>query len=217
MSDDPDNHEAPYNLLDAGITLASPQTVVMDPREAHPPGIVTELAANAVRFMLATCKIEPDFSRESLAFADFYVKEARDAVKARPETLAVTVNALGAYLGEIARRIHKCWWRIDHKDYGSWRLEFEQVWLAFYPMQVAHVSLTLEDDSAGFSGFEMKAPDRDALLARLDNLPGVSEEAYFAPSTKIEILDIAVDALLAQRAQQPHEARPYVPVDYEAH
>ena len=52
-------------------------------------------------------------------------------------------------------------------------------------------------------------------LDRLAELPGVSEEAYFAPSTKLEVLDIAVDALLAKRAKNPDGARPYEPSDYE--
>src|SRR5690606_24904746 len=96
-----------------GITLAGPKTLAMDPDEVHPPGRVMELAASAVRFILASLKLEPDFSRESLALLDHYTGEARAAAAERPETLPLTAHALGTYLGEVVRRHHRCWWRID--------------------------------------------------------------------------------------------------------
>lgn len=207
MSDDP---------FDAGITLAGPRTIAMDLDEVHAPGAVVEQAANAVRFMLATAKMEADFSRESLAIVDYYVTQARAEVKERPEALPLLANAVGAYLGEVVRRTHACWWRIDHQDPGAWRLEFAPVFLAFYPVQVITTSLLMEDDEAGFSGFELPKEDRLALIDRLAEQGNVSEEMYFAPTTKVEVLDVCVDALLAKRARNPDAARPYVPGDYAA-
>jgi hypothetical protein len=115
----------------------------------------------------------------------------------------------------VVRRSHACWWRIDHADPGSWRLEFRNVWLSFYPVQVVYTALTRDDGDNSFPGFEMNPSDRDALLARLEALPKVSEQEYFAPSTKLEVLDIAVDALVAQRARSSEVAMPYGPSDYE--
>lgn len=199
---------------DRGITLAGMSTIAMDLDEAHPPGIVTEAAANAVRYILAATKVEPDFSFESLALVDHYIEQARVEVMERPEVLPLTAQTLGAYLGEIVRRRHACWWRIDRKDPGAWRLEFHQVYLAFYPVQVAYVCLTEEDDEAAFGGMEMPPLDMDHLAARLDAMPGVSEELFYVPTTRLEVLDIAVDALLAQRAMHPEAARPYSAADY---
>ena len=207
------------DLLDEdgpGISLAGPNTLAMDPDEVHPPGRVMELAAAAVRFMLASYKVEPDFSPESLALLDQYTRDARAAVAERPETLPLTAQTLGAYLGEVARRKHRCWWRIDTADPSAWRLEFATVYLAFYPVQVMHTALLgAEDEEGGFSGFELAAASQADLADRLANMPGVSEEAFSSPSLKVEILDIVVDALLAQRARDPDAARPYVPHDYE--
>lgn len=203
-----------------GITLAGPNTQAMDPDEVHPPGRVMELAASAVRFIFASVKVEPDFSREALALLDHYTTEARAAVAARPETLPLTAHALGAFLGEVVRRHHRCWWRIDPKDPSAWRLEFGNVHLAFYPVQVMHTALLRDEEDeegAAFSGFELDPQSQRELADRLENLPGVSEETYFTPSLKVEILDILVDALLAKRARNPDAARPYVPGDYEAH
>lgn len=199
------------------VSPAKRASIAMDLDEVHPPGKVLELAANCVRFVLAKYKVEPDFEADTLSLIDHYVQDARAELKERPEAMALMAHSVGAYLGEVVRRGgHACWWRIDHADPGSWRLEFRNVYLAFYPVQIAYVALEGKEEEGSFSGFELDADDRDALLDRLAQLPGVSEEAYFAPSTKLEVLDIAVDAMLAKRAGNPDEARPYEPADYEA-
>ncbi len=200
-----------------GISPAGERSFTMDLDEVHAPGAVMELAAACVRFVLAKYKIEPDFTKETLPFVDHYLEEARAAVAERPEALALTAHAVGAYIGEVVRRSHACWWRIDRDDPGAWRLEFRNVWLSFYPVQVVYDALTRDDGDTSFGGFELTPEDRDALLERLSNLPQVSEQEYFAPSTKLEVLDIAVDALLAQRARDPDGARPYEPHDYDGH
>ena len=198
-----------------GVSPAGEHNIVMDLDEIHAPGAVMELAANCVRFVLAKYKVEPDFTKETLPFIDHYVEEARAAVAERPETLAITAHAVGAYIGEVVRRSHACWWRVDHDDPGAWRLEFRQVYMSFYPVQVVYTALTREDDPATFGGFELPPEDRDALVERLAHLPQVSEQEYFAPSTKLEVLDIAVDALLAKRARSTVPVRAFEPKDYE--
>jgi hypothetical protein len=198
-----------------GVSPPAYGTVVMDPDEEHPPGKVMDLAAACVRFVQTKYKIEPDFTKDTLSVVDHYVEEARASIASRPETLALTAHAVGAYIGEVARRTHACWWRIDHGDPGAWRLEFRNVYLSFYPVQVVYGSLTHDDDEASFGGFELPESDRDHLLDRLASLPKVSDVEYYAPSTKLEVLDIVVDAMLAQRAHQPGIARPYEPSDYE--
>jgi hypothetical protein len=197
-----------------GVSIPQHVTVAMDPDEEHPPGKVMELAASCVRFVVAKFKVEPDFTRDTMPMVDHYIDQARDDVKERPEAMAVIAHAAGAYIGEVARRTHACWWRIDHADPGAWRLEFRNVYLSFYPVQVAYAALTREEDSSSFAGFEMPDDDRDGLLARLAELPQVSEGEYFAPSTRLEVLDIAVDALLAKRANDPSFTRAYGPDDY---
>jgi len=198
------------------VSPAGPHTIVMDEDEDTPPGKVLELAAACVRFVMGKYEIEPDFTSETLALVDHYVAEARGDVKERPEALALTAHAVGAYLGEVVRRTHACWWRIDHADPGAWRLEFRNVYLSFYPVQVAYWALTQTEDGASFSGFELPTDDMDALVSRLEQLPPVGEDEYWAPSTKLEVLDIAVDALLAKRARDPTSRGTLGPKDYTA-
>jgi hypothetical protein len=197
------------------LSPAGERSVAMDLDEVVPPGQVLELAAACVRFVATKLKIEPDFTSETLSLIDHYVAEARREVSEHPETLALTAHAVGAYLGEVVRRSHACWWRVDRDDPGAWRLEFRTVFLSFYPVQVAYTALTLEDAPVTFGGFELPDDDRDALQARLDKLPPVSEDEYFAPSTRLDLIDIVVDALLAKRARDPSGARLFEPRDYE--
>jgi hypothetical protein len=197
----------------SGISPAGQHTLVTDLDEP-PPGRVLELCAACVRFVLTKYKVELDFTADTLPMVDHYVEEAREAIAARPETMALTAHAVGAYLGEVVRRHHACWWRIDHDDPGAWRLEFRDVLLTFYPVQVAYTAITRDDEDAALSEFELPQADRDALFERLAQLPPVSEDEYFAPSTKVEVLDIAVDALLARRARDPDGTRSFGPDDY---
>ncbi len=206
----------PHGVVPMPQPRAPGRIIVMDVDEAHPPGAVTELAANCVRFVLSKMNIELDFKHDTLSLLDHYVAEARADIKGRPEALALTAHAIGAYLGEVVRKSHHtCWWRIDHDDPGAWRLEFRTIYLAFYPVQVAYAALTKEEDEANFSGFELTPDDRSALASRLADLPSVDEDEYFAPSTRLDLLDIAVDALLAKRAQSSEMVRPFEPSDYE--
>ncbi len=214
----PKNNGAPIHALSPrdGISPAGTRSVAMDLDETIPPGVVLEAAASCVRFVLQAVKIELDFERDTLALLDHYVMTARPAVKERPETLALTAQAVGAYFGQVVRRVHACWWRVDHGDVSAWRLEFHDVFLAFYPVQMAYAALRADPDGADFSSsIELGKEAREALTLRLSALPPVSDMAFYAPSSSLEVLDIAVDAMLALRARNPENARQYTPGDYQ--
>jgi hypothetical protein len=201
-----------------GITPAGPDAVVLRPEapaDGPPPPEVLELAAACVRFVTATVKVEPDFLAETLPLVDHYVEQARAAVRERRETLPLTARAVGAYLGEVVRRAHRSWWRIDEGDPGAWRLEFEDVLLAFYPVQVAFSALTLDEGARSFGGFEMRRGDREAVVRRLRELPDVSEREYFLPSTRLELLDIVLDELGARKMVDRYARERLGPGDYE--
>jgi hypothetical protein len=198
-----------------GISPAGEKSWAMQPGDDAPPRPVLDLAAACVRQVLAAHRVALDFTPETLPFLDHYLREARAEVRSRPDTLPLVAHAAGAYLGEVVRKSHVCWWRLDGHDPGAWRLEFRDAYLAFYPVQVVHTALTRDQDDPAFSGLEMPRADLESLAARLAALPEVGEEEYFAPSTRAEILDIAVDALVARRASEPDGLRQLEPSDYE--
>ncbi len=202
-----------------------PHRVLPDAAGDASPAAVLELAAACVRFVAAAVKLAPDFTPETLSLVDHYVREAKKTLAQRPEAVPLTANAVGAYLGEVIRRTHRCWWRTEGHDPASWRLEFEAALLSFYPMEVAHALLAPDGDDErdepsgeapdkGFSGFEMEDDDRADVFDRLNELPPVSEEEYMLPSLRLEVLDIALEALVARHVDDPHAKRGYRPEDY---
>jgi hypothetical protein len=164
---------------------------------------------------MARFKIELDFTRETLPLLDHYVAEARPDVKKRPESLALTAQAIGAYLGEVVRRLHPCWWRME-ENASEWRLEFRRVPMCMYPVELAYAALTMGAEGGEQGGIEVAdRDDWEAALRRLDELPAVEEEDYYRPSTRLEALDIVVEAVAARRFADPDTKKDLTPADYE--
>jgi hypothetical protein len=46
---------------------------------------------------------------------------------------------------------------------------------------------------------ELEPEDRDLVMARLRDLPEVTEEEFLAPSTRFEVVEIAVDAVTSRQ------------------
>jgi hypothetical protein len=191
-----------------------------------PPESVLELAAACVRFVAASVELEPDFTPETMPLVDHYLREARVAVRQRPETLSLIANAIGVYLGEVVRRTHPCWWNLDGDEPLDWRLEFRDVYLSFAPVQVIMAALVrpgtppaekaADDviDDAPEPGLQLAPEDRDAVYQRLEDLPPVSEDDYYAPSTRLEVVDIAVAAIRSNLLLHPERDRVHKPADY---
>ena len=63
---------------------------------------------------------------------------------------------------------------------------------------------------------ELEEEDHAAVAARLAELPPVTEEEFYAPSTRVEVIDIAVEAIRARRmASGEHVDDKLRPEDYE--
>src|SRR5262249_27373869 len=140
----------------------------------------------------------------TLSVLDHYIERARADAKERPEALALVSRATGAYFGEVVRRRHASWWNAAAEDPAEWRLEFEEVYLAFAPVPLMADALQRADDEPvddtdGHAGFELLEEDRDAAKARLAQLPDVSPEEFYAPSTRLEVIDITVEAIRARK------------------
>jgi hypothetical protein len=191
----------------------------------EPPAQVLELAEACVKFvatMMSTLSgkpspdLAPDYTPETLSLVDHYVVESRRALADRPEALPLTAHAVGAYLGEVVRRQHRAWWRTEGEDPTAWRLEFESAMMSFYPLELAYTLLANDDgEDEPWSGFELCDQDREVLATRLAELPPVSEEEYLLPSTRLEVLDIALETVVAKQVDDPDAKRAYAPSDYE--
>ncbi len=190
---------------------------------APPPDEVRDLAETCVRFVERAVGVKLDYQAETLPLLDHYLEQGRAAAAARPETIPLLAHAMGAYLGEVVRRRYAAWWRIEGDDPTYWNLNFEQVYLSFSPVQLVWEALTREPREGDAEGegegaaarFELDEEDREAVAARLAELPQVSEEEYFAPSTRLEVIDIVVDAIRARRMAADEADALLRPEDYE--
>jgi hypothetical protein len=177
---------------------------------------VRELAEACVRFVKGAVGVELDYAPETLPLLDHYLAEARTAVAGRPEAAPLVAHAAGAYFGEVVRRRHPSWWRIDGDDPGVWRIEFAEVFLSFSPVQLIADAL-LRPGAGDYPGerLELEEEDRAAVAARLAELPPVEEDEFFAPSTRLEVIDITVDAIRARRLDAGEGEAALGPDDYE--
>lgn len=158
------------------------------------PSVAQELAAACVRFVATKYKVALDFSPDTLSLVDQYVQDARkEGVTA--ETLPVVEGAVGAYLGEVIRRAHGGFWDCDG-DPETWRVMMRHVFLSIHPVAMAREALTLEHDPRAHLATD--PAEQEALEARLAALGEVEEEEYFAPTTRFDVVEIAVEALAAK-------------------
>ncbi|HTN82644.1 MAG TPA: hypothetical protein VL242_03135 [Sorangium sp.] len=195
---------------------------------APPPPAVEDLAEGCVRFVERALGVRLDYRPETLPVLDHYLEQARRATSEKVEALPVVAHMAGVYFGEVIRRRHASWWRMDGEDPTYWQVEFASVYLAFSPVLFVREALTrdpsaepardqAEDPLSGDpAALELEDEDREAVAARLAELPPVSEDEYYAPSTRLEVIDIAVDAIRSRRLAAGDETDASLgPGDYE--
>jgi hypothetical protein len=202
----------------------SSATTRAEPAEP-PPQQIAELAEACVRFVERAVGVKLDYTPETLPLLDHYLEGARSAARERPETAPLIAHAAGAYLGEVVRRRYASWWRMDSDDPTTWRVELESVYLAFTPIVFVADTLMrpvptdddLDDDAqVDIASIELDEADRETVAARLAELPPVSEAEYYSPSTRVEVIDIAVEEVRARRlAEDIDPDASLEPADYD--
>jgi hypothetical protein len=96
---------------------------------------------------------------------------------------------------------------MDGSDPAYWQIQLEAVYLAFSPVSLVYDGLlrgvdtarAIEEEGAEMSQLELDDEDRVAVAARLAELPPVTDAEFYAPSTRLEVIDIAVEAIRAKR------------------
>ena len=105
--------------------------------------------------------------------------------------------SIGAYLGETMRRAFGATWFCDG-DHDGWRLDFTYVYLTFNPIGMAREALMLGTADGWHAHLEADAGEREILEQRLKALGEIDEEEYYAPTTRFDVVEIAVDTLRAK-------------------
>ncbi len=220
-----DEHE-PDDQDDAPAVDQTP----MEVRQVPPaPSVVAELADACIRYVERSLGVKMDFSAETLPLLDHYLADAETTLVAQNEedpkaahaTLTLLVHTAGAYLGEVVRRRYPSWWRAEGDDPMAYRIELENVYLAFSPMLFIYEALsrqlTLHGDQALFEAaqIEMDEEDQKAAAERLGEL-AVTDEEYYTPTTRLEAIDVCVDTIRTRRLAEGEAVEmALTPEDYE--
>jgi hypothetical protein len=167
-----------------------------DPLPAPPPQ-VAELIAACMRFVASKYKVALDGTPETLSLIDQYIREARIAFEARPESIDLVAPAVGAYLGEVMRQEFGAEWFADG-SHESWRLYFHNVFLAFNPIGMAREAILMKDEGGFHAHLLLDPAEREAIEERLAAMPDVDEDEYFLPTTKFDVITVVVETLLAR-------------------
>lgn len=199
MSDRPKNNEdvgsngaGRYDAHDEAEADARPL-----PPLPPPPERVAELSLACMRFVASKYKVALDGSPETLSLVDQYVREAREAVRERPETLDLVAPAIGAYLGEVMRQTFRAeWWAEGEHD--AWRLYFTNVYLAFNPIGMAREAITMTDEEGWGAHLTLDPGEREEIEARLAAMPEVEEDEYYLPTTRFDVVTAVVESLRAR-------------------
>lgn len=184
---------------------------------AAPPPEVSDLATAAVRFVQRSVGVELDFTVETLPILDHYLAEARGTLQGKDrETLLVVAHAAGAYLGEVIRRRFPSFWVLTPADPTEHRVQFMRLFLTVKPVTWVLEALewTEADGAAGELGLVLDAEDRAFVTPRLAELPEVDDEEFVRPSTRVEVLDIVVDAITARQSADGDPPLSLEPEDY---
>ena len=184
-----------------------------DPRDAPPPVAVAELAAACVRFVASKYKVPLDFVPDTLSLVDQYVRDARAELAEQPEAIDLVQASIGAYLGEVMRRAFGATWFCDG-DHDGWRLDFTFVYLTFNPIGMAREALSLAAQDGWHSHLETDPGEREFLETRLKLVGEVEEEEYYAPTTRFDVVEIAVDTLRAKMEADGNGDVTFGPDDY---
>ncbi len=155
---------------------------------------LAELASACVRFVHARTGVQLDFTRDTLSVLDLYITSARGELSAKPESLELLQATIGTYLGEVIRREHHGLWKTG-ADHETWRIQMTRVYLEFNPIGMAREALLLDAAVGWHAHLEVDPAETDRLEARLAAMPKVEEEEFYAPTTRIEVIDVAVELL----------------------
>jgi hypothetical protein len=185
--------------------------------EDSAPGEISELVILCVEAVRRAVGFELDFAPETLPVVDHYVSIARQNVQDRPELLPLLGQSVGAYFGEVLRGEVRGFWRLPSANIHDWAVCARSVFLWMNPIGAAFDALTGGAEHDGPRSQLHVAPEyREAVDARLSALPEVSDAEYVSLATRLEVIQIAAEALRSEMRGGGYEDVEFTLDDYEA-
>jgi hypothetical protein len=201
------DHDRPPDEPDPDLGSAAP-----------PPEEIAERAQTLLVYVRQALGFELDQTADTLPVLDHYLGLVHESLDARPELLPVVARAVAAYFGEVVRGELPSFWARMGPSPADYYLCLRPVFLALRPLGVAYDVLTRGGDHDGPSPeLLLLREERAAVERRLGDLPPVPTTEYYLLSTRLEAIQIAAEALRAQRLMLQHDLAFYGVVDYERH
>jgi hypothetical protein len=170
---------------------------------ALPPDPIVEFAGACLEYVRRALGFELDFTAETLPVLDHYVSTVRETLTARPEIPGLVARAAGAYFGEVVRTVVPGFWRVPSANVHDWQLCSRVAFLWVNPVGIAYDAIHGSSEHDGPRSMLRCAPeDRPFLERRLATVPPVPEDQYFLFTTRLEVLEVANEALHARLEEQ---------------
>jgi hypothetical protein len=181
------------------------------------PEPIAELVRACLDYVKRALGTELDFTPETLPLLDHYLSEVRGALKDKPELAELTAHAAGAYFGEVLRRQMRGFWRSPSASLHDYQVCSSVAFVSINPFGVAYDALYASSEHGGpRSNLKLAPEDHGYIAARLATVPEVPDDQFYLLTTRIEAIEITVEALRARLDEQGYSETEYTPEDYEA-
>jgi hypothetical protein len=180
------------------------------------PEPISELVRACLDYVKRSLGTDLDFTPETLPLLDHYLSEVRDTLGDKPELAQLTAHAAGAYFGEVLRRQIRGFWRTPSASLHDFQVCSSVAFVAINPFGVAYDALygNVEHDGPR-SNLRVAGEDQGYIAARLATVPELPEEQFYLLSTRLEVIEITVEALRARLEEQGYSETEYGPDDYD--
>jgi hypothetical protein len=166
------------------------------------PAPVQPFYEAAKQYVQRALGVALDDSEESLAYVDHYINETARAEAPKPEVLALTAAALGAYLGQVAIKRFGGKWVMEGDDPADWLVELSPAPLTFHPVGMAAEALRGDEVDGYDASFATRDDLMGPLLEALESAPPVDEAYYYSLTGRLETLAHALDILVELERRQ---------------
>lgn len=181
------------------------------------PEPIDELVRACLQYVQRSLGTALDFTPETLPLLDHYLSEVREELSAKPELAQLTAHAAGAYFGEVLRRQMQGFWRMPSASLHDFQICSSVAFVSINPFGVAYDALHASTEHDGpRSNLRLAPEDHGYISARLATVPEVPEEQFYLLTTRIEVIEITVEALRARLEEEGYSEIEYTPEDYEA-
>ena len=181
------------------------------------PEPIADLVRACLAYVKRSLGTELDFTPETLPLLDHYLAEVREELAGKPELAQLTAHAAGAYLGEVLRRQMRGFWRMPSASLHDYQVCSSVAFVSINPFGVAYDALYGGPDHDGpRSNLKLAPEDHGYIAARLATVPEVPEDQFYLLTTRMEVIEITVEALRARLEEEGYSELEYTPEDYEA-